>query len=225
MKKKKLVDVLFEEAHLLFEEEEEEGGDDIFGGDEDSDSEADKEESESSDSGDEDADDSEKDTEDADEKDEEKEEEADDDKEEKPSGPADDTIDGEVNNLLSDFESEAVASAESVAALGESKPVYTHSMSKLLFEADDSGIDISHFANNVARVINNYQTLLDVEKMIFQKAKAFLSAKYGDSAAKEFEDILASDHELTFVTGAGSDSSKTSEELVPIATGAMTPSG
>jgi len=227
-KQKSLADLLFEDDRILKEEDDEEG-DDIFGddsGDDDSgdDDSGDDDSGGDEDSGDDDSEDSgDDDSEDAD--DEDKEEDKDDD-EEKPSGPADDTIDGEVNNLLADFESEAVSAAEQEASLkGEStrfNNMHKQPVAKLLFEADESPIDVSHFANNVARVINNYQTLMDVEKMIFDKAKSFLSAKYGEQVAQEFESVMESDHELSFVTGA-KDSAEDSHESLPIAAGAMTP--
>ena len=96
-------------------------------------------------------------------------------------------------------------------------------MTKLLFEADEPVFDVGSFASNIARVIDNYQTLLDVEKMIFDKAMSFLTAKYGEQVADEFESILDSDHQISFVTGAGSDSSAESDDSLPIAAGAMTP--
>ena len=145
------------------------------------------------------------------------------DEDETPAGPADDTIDGEVNNLLADFEAEAVASAEQDEALKGESYIYSKPISKLLFEADDVTFDVGHFAGNIARVIDNYQTLLDVEKMIFDKAKAFISAKYGEPIADQFETILADQHQISFVTGAGKDASTQSEEIVPVAAGAMTP--
>ena len=222
-KQKSLADLLFEDDRILKEEEDDEG-DDIFGDDSGDDDGGDDDSGDDSgddeDSGGDDEDSGDDDSEDSD--DEDKDEDKDD---EKPSGPADDTIDGEVNNLLADFESEAVSSAEEAAALGESSKfnnMHKQPVAKLLFEADESPIDVNHFANNVARVINNYQTLMDVEKMIFDKAKSFLSAKYGEQVAKEFESVMESDHELSFVTGA-SDSAEDSHESLPIAAGAMTP--
>ena len=59
--------------------------------------------------------------------------------------------------------------------------------------------------------------------MIFDKAKAFLDAKYGEQVAKEFEDVLDSQHQISFITGAGADSSKVADDQVPIAAGAITP--
>jgi len=222
-KKRSLADILFEDDRLLKEEEEDEGGDDIFGDDDSGD-----DDSGDDDGGDEEGGDEEEGDEGGDEED--SEEESDDDsgddsdeEKEEPAGPADDTIDGEVNNLLADFEAEAIASAEKDAALKGESYIHKKPMSKLLFEADEPVFDVSSFASNIARVIDNYQTLLDVEKMIFDKAKAFLSAKYGEPVADEFESILDSDHQISFVTGAGSDASATSEDSLPVAVGAMTP--
>ena len=222
-KKRSLADILFEDDRLLKEEEEDEGGDDIFGDDDSGD-----DDSEGDDGGDDEGGDEEEADEGADD-DEESDDSSDDeesddsDGSDESAGPADDTIDGEVNNLLADFEAEAISSAEKDAALKGESYIYKKPMTKLLFEADDPVFDVGNFANNIARVIDNYQTLLDVEKMIFDKAMSFLSAKYGEQVADEFESILDSDHQISFVTGAGSDSSAESDDSLPIAAGAMTP--
>ncbi len=228
-RQKSLAELLFEDDRVL-KEEDEDGGDDIFGDDDAGDDEGGDDEGGDEEGGDEEGGDEESDDEGGDDDaggdDEGDDSGGDDEEDDKPQGPADDTIDGEVNNLLADFEAEAVASAEqdeSLKSEASLKNMHKKPMSKLLFEGDEPVFDVSHFANNIARVIDNYQTLLDVEKMIFDKAKSFLEAKYGEMVAKEFEDVLASDHQLTFVTGAGSDSSADNESIVPVAAGAMTP--
>ena len=226
-KRKTLAELLFEDDRIL-KEEEEDGGDDIFGDDDAGDDDAGDEEEASDDEeggdeegGDEEAADEEEEEDSGDDS----EDEGSDSEEESPAGPADDTIDGEVNNLLADFEAEAVASAEQEAELQGESAQYIHKrpISKLLFEADDVVFDVSSFTSNIARVIDNYQTLLDVEKMIFDKAKSFLAAKYGDPVADEFETMLDADYQISFVTGAGSDSSVSSDDSTPIAAGAVTP--
>ncbi len=222
-KQKSLADLLFEDDRLLKEEED----DDIFGDDDDGDDEADDEGGDDESEDDEGDEDEEGEDDDSDEEGGDDDSDGDDDdKEETPSGPADDTIDGEVNNLLADFEAEAVTSAEQAEELqGESvrfSNMHKHPVSKLLFEGDQP-FDVSHFANNIARVIDNYQTLMDVEKMIFDKAKDFLEAKYGEQVAKEFEDTMEQDHQMTFVTGAPNDSSAENSDTLPVAVGAMTP--
>jgi len=222
-KKRSLADILFEDDRLLKEEEEDEGGDDIFGDDDSGDDDSGDDEGGDDEGGDEeDADEDSGDDEESDDSSDDEESDDSDDSDE-PSGPADDTIDGEVNNLLADFEAEAIASAEKDAALKGESYIYKKPMTKLLFEADEPVFDVGSFASNIARVIDNYQTLLDVEKMIFDKAMSFLTAKYGEQVADEFESILDSDHQISFVTGAGTDSSVESDDSVPIAAGAMTP--
>jgi len=230
-KKKSLAELLFGDVklNLIKEEEEDDGGDDIFGDDDDSGDDDAEEESDDDEGGDDEGGDDEADEEEAEDDDaDDEEDDSDDDDEDEPLGPADDTIDGEVNNLLADFEAEAIASAEQSESLkGEShlRNMHKNKVSKLLFEADEPVFDVVHFANNIARVIDNYQALLDVEKSIFDKAYSYLAAKYGESVATDFENTLESEHQLSFVTGVGDDSSKTSDEIVPVAAGAMNPVG
>jgi len=222
-KKRSLADILFEDDRILKEEDEDEGGDDIFGDDSGDDDSGDDDSGDDEGGDEEDSEDEGGDEEDSEDDSEDDSESDDSDDKDEPAGPADDTIDGEVNNLLADFEAEAIASAEQDAALKGEAFIYKKPMTKLLFEADEPVFDVGSFAGNIARVIDNYQTLLDVEKMIFDKAKSFLTAKYGEQVADEFESILDADHQISFVTGAGTDSSAESDDSVPIAAGAMTP--
>ncbi len=224
-KKKSLAELLFDDdvnLKLIKEEDEEEGGDDIFGDEEESSDEEGEEESSDDSGGDEEEEGGDEEPEEEDSGDEE--EDAAEEEKDEPLGPADDTIDGEVNNLLADFEAEAVASAEKAESIkGEShlRNIHKRKVSTLLFEADEPVFDVSHFANNIARVIDNYQALLDVEKSIFDKAYSYLEAKYGEVVAADFESTLEAEHQLSFTTGVGEDASQSSDEIVPVAAGAM----
>ena len=72
-------------------------------------------------------------------------------------------------------------------------------LSSLLFEAEEAPpIDIPTYSNNVARLIQNYDALMDMEMMIFTKAREFLAAKYGEEVAVSFEESLEKDHGITF---------------------------
>ena len=51
-------------------------------------------------------------------------------------------------------------------------------------------LDIDRFANRVVRLINNYQSLLNVEEAILNRAKTFLDENYGDAFVQSFSDTL-----------------------------------
>lgn len=55
-------------------------------------------------------------------------------------------------------------------------------------------IDVSKFANKVARLIINRDNLLDVKTVIFNRGKNFLKKNYGDEVANKYEEILMQEH-------------------------------
>ena len=91
-------------------------------------------------------------------------------------------------------------------------------MSRALFEsAYSEEIDLERFTSEVARLIKNYDTLLDMEDMILSKAKSFIIARYGEEAASEMENSLADNHDIEIVTPSAKPER---EEEAPIAVGA-----
>lgn len=58
-------------------------------------------------------------------------------------------------------------------------------------------INIRHYAEGVARLINNYQTLLDPKTVILTRAMYYISKNYSPRLAKEMMSILERDFDLT----------------------------
>jgi len=58
-------------------------------------------------------------------------------------------------------------------------------------------INIRHFAQGVARLVNNYQTLLDPKSIILTRAMYYISKNYSPRLAKEMMAILERDFDLT----------------------------
>lgn len=120
-----------------------------------------------------------------------------------PTGPAGFEFDEEINQAMMGFEEKALQMG---AAKGEVDPISAmkkegraHTLSYLLFEAEEEvQFDVPTFADDVARLISNYDTLIDMEQAIFTKAKDFLEQKYGKDAAVELEDILSRKYQLEF---------------------------
>lgn len=138
--------------------------------------------------------------------------EKDDKKEEKkekpvePTGPAGFEFDEEINQAMMGFEEKALQMG---AAKGEVDPVAAMkkegrapTLTYLLFEAGEEEVqfDVPTFADDVARLISNYDTLIDMEQAIFTKATDFLEQKYGKEAAEELQDILSRKYQLEFET-------------------------
>ena len=51
-------------------------------------------------------------------------------------------------------------------------------------------LDIDRFASRVVRLLNNYQSLLNVEEAVLNRAKTFLDENYGDAFVQAFNDTL-----------------------------------
>lgn len=105
-----------------------------------------------------------------------------------PTGPTGFEFDEEINTAMAGFEEKAlnVASAKNEGRI--------FSIARFLFEAEDEEdpvIDVPTFADDTARLIANYDTLIDMEQAIYTKAVDFMADKYGEDAADELRDILS----------------------------------
>lgn len=113
----------------------------------------------------------------------------------KPTGPTGFEFDEEINTAMAGFEKRALDVA---AAKNEGRVL---SMSRFLFEAEDEDdvvLDVATFADDTARLISNYDTLIDMEQAIYTKAVDFVADKYGDDAAEQLRDILSLRYDLEF---------------------------
>ena len=190
-KKNRIMEIagLRHRSDLLLEEEE----DDLFGGDDEGGDEGGDEEAE--DEGDEEA------------------EEEPEEEEEEPGrqltakeveelGPGD--IEQELDSVMTDIFDDSSKSLAAKAAANEG--IHKNSMSTLLFESGDlDGFDMERFASETARYIQHYDTLLDVEGMLFNKAKKTLLDQFGDQgemAVADFEEFMARVHGIDL---AGND--------------------
>ena len=89
---------------------------------------------------------------------------------------------------------------------------------KILLESEEhaSEFDLVYFTNEIARYIKNYETLMDIEGILFSKAKQFLYNQRSEEEGDIFEDLLAREHGLTF----SSDDIYPKDKTAPAATGA-----
>ena len=141
-----------------------------------------------------------------------------------------------LDSILQDYEMNALKSAQiHVAAQEEiSSEIYDSTnewhkvgLGNLLFEQEETpeepvvseaDLDIELFGNDVARLIQNYQVLMDMESIIFNKAKEFLIIKYGEEVAEAFAEILRVKHGLDFDSEI--DALEDIEVAAPLAVGA-----
>ena len=164
-------------AGLLNEAEEED--EDLFG------EEGDTEEETAEDNTEDEGEDEEESEADDDEEEKEDEEDKSEDKEEDPPEPTDvETFDAELDAMLSSFETNAITQTES------------NSLAKTLLE-QEKRFDVVKFTDEVARVIKNFTSLVDYEKMVINKAKSFLIDKHSEEVADIFADMLDDRHGIS----------------------------
>lgn len=110
-------------------------------------------------------------------------------------------IDIELNTIMDDiFDKSQKAFEAGIQAQNES--IHRNSLSSLLFENSDyDTFNMDKFARETSRYINNYQTLLDVEGMLFNKAKETLLKRFGEfgpQAVSDFEEHMARIHGIDY---------------------------
>ena len=102
-------------------------------------------------------------------------------------------LDSEIEAVLIDFETKArTSAAEEIQPEGL---FYKKGMSILLEEEKkSSGIDAEIFAGELARLIKNYDNLLDIKSLLIKKAESFLSSKYEEDIIDSVMDSLETKH-------------------------------
>lgn len=116
------------------------------------------------------------------------------------------SIDGELQAVLIDFETTARKTA-----------VAEHRSIKALYEAEEI-FDLDTFTGDVARLIKNYDNLIDMEALLVNKTKEFLSDRYDDEVVSQFLDKLETQHDIEEPTVTSPVPSSNLE--VPLAIGA-----
>jgi hypothetical protein len=72
-------------------------------------------------------------------------------------------------------------------------------------------IDVEKFANDVVRLVQNYDSLLEVSSTLLRRATNFLKKTYSDDVVQAFEDTLRDDHGME----AGNDSGTINADKFP----------
>lgn len=108
-----------------------------------------------------------------------------------------DKLDTELSAVFTGFETRARKKA-SLAV--ESKRFSIMSILREESETEaDQDFDLDQFADDTARLIQNYDSLLDMEAIIYNKAKQFLTDKYGSEVASALREILVDRYGIDFM--------------------------
>tara|TARA_R110000744_G_scaffold172831_4_gene291590 strand:- start:7206 stop:7898 length:693 start_codon:yes stop_codon:yes gene_type:complete len=98
------------------------------------------------------------------------------------------SVDDALQGVFVDYETKARKSAQ---LQKESR----YSLRRYLLEATDIDLDI--FTADIARLVMNYDNLLDMEAIIINKAIQFLTSNYNEEAAEEFLELLDIKHDVS----------------------------
>jgi hypothetical protein len=72
-------------------------------------------------------------------------------------------------------------------------------------------LDVAKFADDVVRLIENYDSLLEIRSTLMRRAKGFLQKTYDDETLKAFDDVLRDDHGME----PGEDKAEVNAEKYP----------
>ena len=148
-----------------------------------------------------------------------------------------DSLDNQVDKYLGEYEAEAksaktegtdwrrtvrriVEEAEDNETADEDNILGADAEAPSKLSEDD--IDINSFANSVIRLIDNYDSLLEVRNTILRRASNFLNKNYDASVVEQFKDSLREDHGLEI--GKSQEQTQADEFAAPSA-GAAGPAG
>ena len=138
------------------------------------------------------------------------------------------SIDQDLEALLIDFEADArksrqISTEEEFAVVeGGLRLMMLVEQDEAEPEADvdyEAEIDLDRFTSEVARLIKNYTTLLDMEKMLVSKAREFIATRYGEDAEEELVSMLDVQHGIKIEEPP---SVASGEDSTPVAVGAGT---
>lgn len=111
-----------------------------------------------------------------------------------------DSLDAQVDRLLNEYEQDSQK-----AGISTESAVFRDIMNSLISEDTDGNagekksaddIDVENFANSVARLIENFDNLIETKNSLIRRATNLLIERYDDSVKEVFEDTLREQHGL-----------------------------
>jgi len=107
------------------------------------------------------------------------------------------SVDNELNALFIDFETDALTAAKGQ----EQNENRKYSLTRVLYEQEETPtMDMEVFAGDVARLVQNYDSLLDMVALIVKKAEDYITEKYGEEMAAAMLDILDLRYDISLDT-------------------------
>lgn len=120
-----------------------------------------------------------------------------------PSLETNDSLDEQVDKYLAQFESEAKSSKNEgkdfralvrriVSEADEGDDDESEKPEKL----DSDKIDVESFCNDIVRLIDNYDSLLEIRSTITRRALNFIAKSYTPDVLNAVKDTLQNDHDI-----------------------------
>ena len=151
------------------------------------------------------------------------------------------SADDQILAHIIDFETKAIKSAslvsdEELRPDPDGMPIdlevaaesrwYKNSLRNMLFEEEKKDltspswvgspdIDIAVFSTDVARLVMNYDSLIDMEALIINKAKNYLSDQYDVETADYFEELMDVEHDMRSIEHPSIDTENEMPESPP----------
>jgi len=129
------------------------------------------------------------------------------------------TVDGQIDSLIFNAEKKATQDIDNdnITEAEEDDEDIEDTEDTIAHEVPE--IDTLNFASDIARLVTNYTSLLDVESVIVNRAIDFLLKNYDDVTVEEFKELLTTRFEIDFVKQDGTETSN--EPETPIAAGGL----
>lgn len=111
-----------------------------------------------------------------------------------------DSIDSQIDKILIGYESEALGSKNEGLDFRSMTRTFlsekTNDKNKI-DSSSDKELDVESFVNDVVRLVENYDSLLEVRDTIFRRAKKFLSKTYDKEVIDQFDLVLEDEYGIT----------------------------
>lgn len=129
-----------------------------------------------------------------------------------------DSIDRQVDKYLSDYEKEAkTVKKEGLDFRFMSRRFFTQTLSEAEEDKKDEDskekltledLDVEIFADSVVRLIDNYDSLLEIQDTLSKRAVNFLKENYDEATVQAFKDIMLEQYDINIGKSQISDSEK-----------------
>lgn len=125
-----------------------------------------------------------------------------------PPEEKDASLDAQVDRYFGQYEAEAkTAKTEGFDFRMMTRRILNEAEDDAEDKGDDAGdagaepakmtledIDMENFANSVVRLIDNYDSLLEVRSTLMRRAKNFIAKSYGPDVVDAFEKVMREEH-------------------------------